>query len=246
MNPETEKVPETLSPDPPPEMPRRSIDPVEAALIAILLVVIFVGNVLPRLLPEMETRSISVRRGSQSGGLPPIDWLATPIPLQAHPQDLNTISRSDLIGLPGIGPTLADQILAYRSRHGKFESIEELDQVSGIGPKKLETLREFLFVAGPTREPTSQAALSKSLSPTAASHEKRDEGSRVEGGRKIHLNTASLSEIDQIPGIGETFARRILERREALGRFSSWEQVGEVPGIGEKRLENMKRHATID
>jgi competence protein ComEA len=43
--------------------------------------------------------------------------------------------------LPGIGPSTAAKIVAYRQQHGAFRSLEELDAVSGIGPSKLAELK---------------------------------------------------------------------------------------------------------
>lgn len=43
--------------------------------------------------------------------------------------------------LDGVGPATAEKIVAYRDQHGGFQSIDELEQVPGIGPKKLESLR---------------------------------------------------------------------------------------------------------
>ncbi|MCO7220636.1 ComEA family DNA-binding protein [Klenkia sp. PcliD-1-E] len=48
--------------------------------------------------------------------------------------DLNTATLADLDGLPGIGPVLAQRILDHRAQHGPFGSVQELDDVSGIGP----------------------------------------------------------------------------------------------------------------
>jgi len=60
--------------------------------------------------------------------------------------NLNTSSRSELEELPGIGPTLAERIIAYRDKKGGFRSIEELKQVSGIGEKKFEELRDLVEI----------------------------------------------------------------------------------------------------
>jgi competence protein ComEA len=57
---------------------------------------------------------------------------------------LNSASPDDLDALDGIGPSLADRIVAYRVAHGGFRSVDELDEVSGIGPKRLEALRPLL------------------------------------------------------------------------------------------------------
>jgi competence protein ComEA len=57
---------------------------------------------------------------------------------------LNSASPDDLDALDGIGPSLADRIVAYRVAHGGFRTVDELDEVSGIGPKRLEALRPLL------------------------------------------------------------------------------------------------------
>lgn len=59
---------------------------------------------------------------------------------------LNTATVSELEGLPGIGPSLAGKIVAYRTQHGPFKRIEDLEKVSGIGPKLLERLRPYLVL----------------------------------------------------------------------------------------------------
>lgn len=60
--------------------------------------------------------------------------------------NLNTITREELESLPGIGPVLAENILQYRREKGPFTALEELLEVSGIGPSKLEALRDLLYL----------------------------------------------------------------------------------------------------
>lgn len=64
--------------------------------------------------------------------------------LRAGKVNLNTAEASQLERLPGIGPKLAQRIIAYRNEHGEFSSLRELTQVSGIGPKTLEELAPHL------------------------------------------------------------------------------------------------------
>jgi competence protein ComEA len=51
--------------------------------------------------------------------------------------DLNTANAAALDGLPGVGPVLSQRILDWRTAHGRFSSVEELGEVSGIGVKLL-------------------------------------------------------------------------------------------------------------
>ena len=57
------------------------------------------------------------------------------------PVDLNAATLEQLDGLPGIGPVLAQRILDWRIAHGRFGSVDELSEVSGIGEKTLADLR---------------------------------------------------------------------------------------------------------
>jgi len=55
--------------------------------------------------------------------------------------DLNSATAEQLDTLPGIGPSTAAKIVAYRQQHGAFHSLAELDAISGIGPAKLAELK---------------------------------------------------------------------------------------------------------
>ncbi len=59
----------------------------------------------------------------------------------ASPIDVNTATAAELQALPGIGPSLARAIVAYRTQNGPFGSLSELENVPGIGPSKLSQIR---------------------------------------------------------------------------------------------------------
>ena len=60
------------------------------------------------------------------------------------PVSLNTADLAALDTLPGVGPVLAGRILAWRTEHGRFSSVDELGEVSGIGEKLLSQLRDLV------------------------------------------------------------------------------------------------------
>ena len=60
--------------------------------------------------------------------------------VQPQPVDINHAYVDELITLPGIGPALAQRIIDYRTEYGPFESVEDLEHVSGIGPQTVANL----------------------------------------------------------------------------------------------------------
>lgn len=60
--------------------------------------------------------------------------------------NLNTATQAELEELPGIGPVAAQNILQYREENGLFLSIEDIQQVSGIGPATFEKIKDLIIV----------------------------------------------------------------------------------------------------
>lgn len=108
-------------------------------------------------LPETDTRSLNLARvltdgeqilvgepaqasapGAGAGNGPPAAGTSRP------PVSLNRAGLEQLDALPGVGPTLAQRILAYRTSHGSFRTLDQLRQVSGIGARTFAELRPLL------------------------------------------------------------------------------------------------------
>lgn len=70
------------------------------------------------------------------------DAAATP----DQPLDLNTATLAQLDALPGIGPATAKAIVDERTKRGRFESVDDLLAVRGIGPAKLDAIRDLVTV----------------------------------------------------------------------------------------------------
>ncbi|CAN5405890.1 hypothetical protein BH18ACI3_BH18ACI3_08100 [soil metagenome] len=98
------------------------------------------GGKVAVLAPADPVPSSSVRRAKS--------FLATPARRPVRfPLDLNKAPVHDLVELPGVGEKLAERIIRYRKEHGRFQSIEDLRKVRGIGKKRMERLRPVVTTA---------------------------------------------------------------------------------------------------
>lgn len=157
-------------------------------------------------------------------------WSARPTePVAASPINLNVADRSQLMQIPGIGPGMADAILEHRQRYGRIESLEELEDLPGVGPKSIEKIRGWLTIG-----PGSPRTL---LEPVEKLERKTPARKSTVG--TINVNTASVEDLVRLPGIGPKLAAAIVaERSRKL--FGSVEDLTRVTGIGPKTLEKLR------
>lgn len=122
----------------------------KAGLIMVLVTLVFsafaVGFFIGR----------SVNNGSiQVSSIPTVPPTQTPSiatsPTETQvqfPLDINTATVDELMTLPGIGATLAQRIVDYRSENGAFESLSDLLNVDDIGQTRLENILDYITIGG--------------------------------------------------------------------------------------------------
>ncbi len=76
--------------------------------------------------------------------------------------DLNTATLSQLKGLPGIGPVIAERILELREKSGPFKRIEDLMNIRGIGEKKFLKLKDLITIKTPKQKSDGNSEIQKS------------------------------------------------------------------------------------
>lgn len=164
-----------------------------------------------------------------------------------QPLNLNRATKAELRLLPGIGDALAQRIVAHRAEQGPFQSVDDLRRVNGIGPKSLDRLRPWLFVAAgsPVAEEesafVSTADLPRSTAMSGASH--KTKADQLAG--PINVNRAGQDELQKLPGIGPKMSQRILEAR-AKAPFKSIDDLRRVKGIGPKTLDKLRPHVALE
>lgn len=96
-----------------------------------------------------------------------------------------------------------------------------------------------------TKEPVSESPKTPSAGNGSSTKTEVDKSDAMLG--KLNLNTATAEQLDELPGVGPSRAQAILELRQQLGgKFRSPDQLLEVKGIGEKTLEKIKPHVTVE
>ncbi len=199
----------------PPVPPDRRADRALGLLIGLLLVV------------------VALRTHGGRSGLRPSDHL----PPVASTADLNRADRAELLQVPGIGPHLADAILAHRAGSG-FANVDELRQVRGVGPATLDKLRPWLSVEPPT-EAVTRAVETLERKPAAPATPTKGGSKLRPGDPPLDMNTAAEADLLRLPGVGPTLAARILLAR-GIERFKSPDDLRRVKGVGVKTLENLR------
>jgi len=129
--------------------------------------------------------------------------------------DLDRAPPREIARLPRVGLALAKRIVADRETRGPFGGPAGLDRVPGVGPGLLREIAPFAAFSGtPTPgAPGPAPAPSGAAAPPLA------------------LNSATVAQLDSLPGIGPARAAAIVRERERHGPFTSLEDLARVPGV---------------
>ena len=147
---------------------------------------------------------------------------------------VGAVARPGLVELAG-GSRVADAVAAAGG------ATSEAD-LSAINVARLVVDGEQIRVPVPGEVITSGGSAG---GPSAGGGAGGGTGSGGSAGRTISLNVADLSALDSLPGVGPVLAQRILDWRSTHGRFTSVDELGEVSGIGEKLLSQLKPLVTL-
>lgn len=173
------------------------------------------------------------------------DWVATEdaqsiaAPANAGPAppprlvNINTASAAELKTLNRIGDVYSRNIIEFREANGPFRTVDDLTDVSGIGPKTLAGLRDRVTVGevAPVAETPPGAIAPAPVEPSAD--------------KRININTATIEELDELPGVGPVTAQKIIAHRMRNGPFRSVAELERVDGIGPAKLSDIAPNARV-
>jgi competence ComEA-like helix-hairpin-helix protein len=124
-----------------------------------------------------------------------------------------------------LGLALAKRIVADRESGGPFGSLAGLDRVSGVGPGLLRELEPHVAFSG-----TARASAGGAPAPEL---------------RLLSLNSATVAELDGLPGIGPARAAAIVQERERGGPYSSVDDLARVPGVSSSLVRKLRNRVRV-
>jgi competence protein ComEA len=87
--------------------------------------------------------------------------------------------------------------------------------------------------------------LSLALTPLSGFAQKSAASGKAVTTEKVNLNSATLEQLQTLPGVGPSMAKKILEHRTKNGRFNKIEEILNVKGIGEKKFQKMRDRLVV-
>lgn len=173
--------------------------------------------------------------------------LPRPVQVRAEPAPVAVPAPGPGSASPSPNVLLVD-VAGWVRRPGVYEFREGariVDAIEAAGGARPGAALELLNLAAPLVDGTQVLVVKAGAAPAPAPGAPAAPGAAGAPGGLVNVNTASTTELEALPGIGEVIAQRIVDHRTANGPFASVEELLEVSGIGEAILGSIRELVTV-
>lgn len=160
--------------------------------------------------------------------------------------DPNTASEGDFKKM-GFPMYVANTIIKYRSKGGKFRYKEDLKKIYILKPEVYEEFQPYILL--PEKNSLTQKDAEENLTIKINTEEETPKWTKKATAStisKFELNSADTTQLMRVKGIGKVFANRIIKYRDLLGGFNNLNQISETYGIAPEAVEELKKYAFIN
>jgi competence protein ComEA len=183
-----------------------------------------------------------------SAKLPPVEMVssASPTPTAPAPEGPVVVSVVGLVHKPGLvtlgpGARIADALTAAGG------ALDGADMIGLNMARRVADGEQIIVgIAAPPGEPTTMgSSVATETGTSAPAPGPQTAGSAPAPGESVDLNTATVEQLDSLPGVGPVTAAAIIAWRDANGSFTNVDQLGDVDGIGPARLEKLRAQVHV-
>lgn len=158
--------------------------------------------------------------------------------------NINNATEEELMTLPGVSRSTAQNIIEYRCRIGGFKKVEDLALVSGVGAAKLGVMRAEICVSQ-KRSNSSRGSSPGSSRQDVNLNERSIRRSNSSAQLRVNVNSANVFQLMKVKGVGQLIAENIVAHRDKKGPFKSLDELAKVKGIGTGLLGAIRHHLTL-
>lgn len=164
----------------------------------------------------------------------------------SYPLDLNAATAEELETLPVVGAILAERIVSYREAVGGFQSLEELQQVNGIGSGIYSQIAPYLFIIGELQTISPESELPEATDAAAPELEPETAPESASASiPRLDINIATAEDFQKLPNVTQEQAEAIVRLRTQIQYFQNIYELLYADGMTDRLFLSIRDYLYV-
>ena len=164
----------------------------------------------------------------------------------SYPLDLNAATAEELETLPGVGAILAERIVSYREAGGGFQTLEELQQVNGIGSGIYFQIAPYLFIIGELQTISPESELPEATDAAAPELEPETAPESASASiPRLDINIATAEDFQKLPNVTQEQAEAIVRLRTQIQYFQNIYELLYADGMTDRLFLSIRDYLYV-